>query len=373
VGKIYRQPLLELVFQAAATHRIHFDPREVQQSTLLSIKTGGCGENCGYCSQSQHFKTAVKPTPMLRVEDVLEKARTAKEAGSTRFCMGTAWRGAGRKRAFEDILAMVKGVSELGLETCCTLGLVNAEQAKRLKEAGLTAYNHNLDTSPEHYVNIVSTRTYADRLETLANVREAGISVCCGGILGIAETEEDRIGLLTTLATLPAHPESVPINALVPIEGTPLGDKQIAKGGKVHWHEMVRAIATARVIMPRSFVRLSAGRMSFSQEAQAFMFFSGANSIFTGDTLLTTPNPEFSEDAKMFEVLGLKGKAPFTGVTAEFRPAWVPEAPAATEDPTQAHGAPAAAEEPPSTEMPVAMPDLMGGGAASPRPRAAAW
>eukprot|EP00416_Gambierdiscus_australes_P040930 CAMPEP_0171107908 /NCGR_PEP_ID=MMETSP0766_2-20121228/67784_1 /TAXON_ID=439317 /ORGANISM="Gambierdiscus australes, Strain CAWD 149" /LENGTH=406 /DNA_ID=CAMNT_0011569321 /DNA_START=50 /DNA_END=1270 /DNA_ORIENTATION=+ len=324
VRKIYQQPLLELVFRAACIHRIHFNPQEVQQSTLLSIKTGGCGENCGYCSQSQHFKTMVKPTPMLRIDSVLEAARRAKEAGSTRFCMGTAWRGAGKKRAFEDILAMVKGVSELGLETCCTLGLVNAEQAVRLKEAGLTAYNHNLDTSPEHYPNIVSTRTYADRLETLANVREAGISVCCGGILGIAESEEDRVGLLTTLATLPVHPESVPINALVPIEGTPLGDKQIAKGGKVHWHEMVRAIATARVVMPRSCVRMSAGRMSFTQEAQAFMFLAGANSIFTGDTLLTTANPDFSEDARMFAVLGLKGKAPFTGVTADFRPDWVP-------------------------------------------------
>jgi len=326
VREIYKQPLLELVFRAASVHRMHFDPREVQQSTLLSIKTGGCGENCGYCSQSQHFKTPVKPTPMLKVDDVLEKARKAKAAGSTRFCMGTAWRGAGRKRAFEDILAMVKGVSELGLESCCTLGLVTAEQAVRLKEAGLTAYNHNLDTSPEHYPNIVTTRSYADRLETLANVREAGISVCCGGILGIAETEEDRVGLLTTLATLPSHPESVPINALVPIEGTPIGDLQIKRGGQVSWHDMVRAIATARIVMPRSFVRLSAGRMSFSQEAQAFMFFAGANSIFTGDTLLTTPNPEFSQDAAMFEVLGLKGKAPFTGVTASFRPAWLPEA-----------------------------------------------
>lgn len=334
VSDIYHTPLLELVFRAASSHRIHFNPREVQQSTLLSIKTGGCGENCGYCSQSQHYKTPVKPTPMLKVDDVLEKARIAKEAGSTRFCMGTAWRGAGRKRAFEDILAMVKGVSDLGMESCATLGLLNSEQAQRLKEAGLTAYNHNLDTSPEHYPNIVSTRTYADRLETLANVREAGISVCCGGILGIAETEEDRIGLLQTLATLPSHPESVPINALVPIAGTPIGDRQIANGKTVHWHEMVRAIATARIIMPRSFVRLSAGRMSFSQEAQAFMFMAGANSIFTGDTLLTTPNPEFSEDAKMFEILGLKGKAPFTGVTAEFRPDWVPapeDAPAAEE------------------------------------------
>ena len=210
----------------------------------------------------------------------------------------------------------------MGMETCCTLGLLNAEQAKQLKEAGLTAYNHNLDTSPEHYPNIVSTRTYADRLETLANVREAGISVCCGGILGIAETEEDRVGLLHTLATLPEHPESVPINALVPVEGTPLGDRQIRMGTGVTWRDMMRSIATARIVMPQSMVRLSAGRMEFSQEAQAMMFMAGANSIFTGDKLLTTPNPKFSEDSKMFELLGLTGKKPFTGPTASLRPSW---------------------------------------------------
>lgn len=322
VAEIYHQPLLELVYQAAAVHRSgFFDSKEVQQSTLLSIKTGGCGENCGYCSQSQSFKTAVKPTPMMKVDEVLEAARKAKDAGSTRFCMGTAWRGVGQKNSFQHILTMVKEVSSMGMETCCTLGLLNAEQAKQLKEAGLTAYNHNLDTSPEHYPNIVSTRTYADRLETLANVREAGISVCCGGILGIAETEEDRIGLLQTLATLPEHPESVPINALVPIEGTPLGDRQIAMGKGVTWRDMVRSIATARIVMPHSMVRLSAGRMEFSQEAQAMMFLCGANSIFTGDKLLTTANPKFSEDAAMFEVLGLKGKKPFSGNTAHLRPA----------------------------------------------------
>lgn len=321
VAEIYHQPLLELVFQAATVHRSgFFDAQEVQQSTLLSIKTGGCGENCGYCSQSQSFKTAVKPTPMMKVDEVLDAARRAKEAGSTRFCMGTAWRGVGQKNSFQHILTMVKEVSAMGMETCCTLGLLNAEQAKELKNAGLTAYNHNLDTSPEHYPNIVSTRTYADRLETLANVREAGISVCCGGILGIAETEEDRIGLLHTLATLPEHPESVPINALVPIEGTPLGDRQIKMGKGVTWRDMLRSIATARIVMPQSMVRLSAGRMEFSQEAQAMMFLCGANSIFTGDKLLTTANPKFSEDAAMFEVLGLKGKKPFTGPTAHLRP-----------------------------------------------------
>ncbi|CAK9006224.1 unnamed protein product [Durusdinium trenchii] len=352
IGDIYHQPLLELVFQAASVHRQFFDPKEVQQSTLLSIKTGGCGENCGYCSQSQSFKTSVKPTHMMKVDEVLEAARKAKDAGSTRFCMGTAWRGVGQKNSFQHILTMVKEVSGMGMETCCTLGLLNAEQAKQLKDAGLTAYNHNLDTSPEHYPNIVSTRTYADRLETLANVREAGISVCCGGILGIAETQEDRIGLIHTLATLPEHPESVPINALVPIEGgdvavsfskgTPLGDRQIKMGTAVTWRDMVRSIATARIVMPQSMVRLSAGRMEFSQEAQAMMFMAGANSIFTGDKLLTTANPKFSEetgwaeelqrrcavgfDAAMFEALGLRGKKPFTGPTAHLRPHWADRA-----------------------------------------------
>lgn len=224
----------------------------------------------------------------------------------------------------------------MGMETCCTLGLINAEQAKKLKDAGLTAYNHNLDTSPEHYPNVVSTRTYADRLETLANVREAGISVCCGGILGIAESEDDRIGLLATLANLPEHPESVPINALVPVEGTPLGDRQIAMGGGVRWHDMIRAIAAARIVMPKSMVRLSAGRMEFSQEAQAMMFVAGANSIFTGDQLLTTPNPEFSQDQAMFDTLGLRGKKPYTGPTAALRPSWaVPEDDAVPSEPQQ--------------------------------------
>jgi len=326
VAEIFKSPLLELVFRSASVHRMNFNPREVQQSTLMSIKTGGCPEDCGYCSQSQHHKTMVKPTRMENVHDVLEKAREAKAAGSTRFCMGAAWRGPGQKKSFEHVLTMVKEISAMGMETCTTLGMIDVDQAKRLKDAGLTAYNHNLDTSPEHYSKITNTRTFADRLETLANVREAGISVCCGGILGIAETEEDRIGLLTTLANLPEHPESVPINALVPIEGTPLGDRIIKEGKAVHWHDMVRAIATAKVVMPKSSIRLSAGRMEFSQEAQAFMFLAGANSIFTGDKLLTTANPEFSDDKNMFKVLGLKGKAPFTGNTAKFRPAWAPPA-----------------------------------------------
>lgn len=357
IREIYHSPLLELAFRAAAVHRIHHNPREVQQSTLLSIKTGGCSEDCGYCSQSQHHKTMVKPTKMEKVDDVLVKAREAKEAGSTRFCMGTAWRGAGNKRSFEDVLTMVREISGMGMETCTTLGLINAEQAGRLKEAGLTAYNHNLDTSPEHYSKVVSTRTYADRLETLANVREAGISVCCGGILGIAETEEDRVGLLQTLSTLPEHPESFPINALVPVEGTPLGDQVIAEGGQVRWHDMVRAIATARIVMPKSSVRLSAGRMEFSQEAQGFMFMCGANSIFTGDKLLTTANPEFEDDKQMFNVLGLKGKAPFTGNTASLRPKWAP----VLEESPHAFGA-----EAPADYVPIPP-------TSSRRPQAAVW
>lgn len=297
---------------------------------------------------------------METVDTVVQKAKEAKAAGSTRFCMGAAWRGVGNKKSFEDVLTMVREISSMGMETCATLGLLNAEQAKRLKEAGLTAYNHNLDTSPEHYNRVVSSRTYADRLETLANVREAGISVCCGGILGLAETEEDRIGLLTTLANLPEHPESVPINALVPIAGTPLGDRMIRDGKGVQWHDMVRAIATAKVVMPASCVRLSAGRMEFSQEAQALMFMAGANSIFTGDKLLTTPNPEFSQDAAMFEVLGLKGKAPFTGNTAGLRPAWA----VIDED-----------EAVPVTTMAAASSGMHLGDAAGEgsRPRAAAW
>uniref|UniRef100_A0A0G4GSE1 biotin synthase n=1 Tax=Chromera velia CCMP2878 TaxID=1169474 RepID=A0A0G4GSE1_9ALVE len=328
IKAIYDMPLLDLVYRAAAVHRQFFDPREVQRSTLLSIKTGGCSENCGYCSQSQHHKTFVKPTPTLSVQEVLAHARVARMNGSTRFCMGSAWREVGAKRtksAFKDVLEMVKGVRKLGMECCVTLGMLTDEQAKELREAGLTAYNHNLDTSPEYYPKVVSTRTYEDRLKTLENVRSAGISVCCGGIVGMGEEETDRVGLLQTLATLPEHPESVPINALVPVEGTPLGDSLLeerkkgeaaaemeSEGQSVHWTEMVRMIATARVVMPASMVRLSAGRKEFPEPAQALMFMAGANSLFTGDTLLTTANPAFDADQKMLDSLGLKGKAPFT-------------------------------------------------------------
>jgi len=252
----------------------------------------------------------------MKVQEVLEAAARAKEAGSTRFCMGAAWRELGNKKnAFQHILNMVKGVNEMGLEVCCTLGMLNADQAKQLKEAGLTAYNHNLDTSPEHYPKVITTRTYQDRLDTIANVRDAGISVCCGGILGLGEADSDRVGLLHVLATLPEHPESVPINALVSVAGTPLGDDQErnTEDNIVDAFDMTRMIATARIVMPRTMVRLSAGRLSFSDAEQYLMFQAGANSIFNGDTLLTTSNPQFDQDQALFQKLGLHGKPAHQG------------------------------------------------------------
>ncbi|RHY26046.1 hypothetical protein DYB32_007908, partial [Aphanomyces invadans] len=303
--RIYEQPLLELVYQAATVHRIHFDPREVQQCTLLSIKTGGCTEDCKYCSQSVKHKTFVKPEPRKKVDEVLEMAARAKKAGSTRFCMGSAWREVGKKNAFNDVLTMVREVNNMGMEVCCTLGMLTEEQAVQLKEAGLAAYNHNLDTSREHYPNVISTRTYDDRLNTIANVRKAGISVCCGGILGIGEKEHDRIALLHTLATMEEHPESVPVNALVSVAGTPLASEELPP---VTAFDMARAIATARILMPKTMVRLSAGRMSFSDAEQGLLFMAGANSIFNGDTLLTTANPAFEKDNALFADLGLVGK-----------------------------------------------------------------
>lgn len=311
ISEIYSLPFHELMYRASTVHRMYWDPSEVQQCTLLSIKTGGCTEDCSYCSQSTRHKTHVKPTPTMKVNEVLEAARKAKEAGSTRFCMGAAWRELGNKKnAFKHILEMVRGVNGMGLEVCCTLGMLNAEQARQLKEAGLSAYNHNLDTSPEHYPKVISTRSYEDRLQTIANVRDAGISVCCGGILGLGEEETDRVGLLHVLATLPEHPESVPINALVAVEGTPLADEDVAK---VDAFDMARMIATARVVMPRTMVRLSAGRLSFSDAEQYMMFQAGANSIFNGDKLLTTPNPEFDEDTRLFDKLGFHGKPAHKG------------------------------------------------------------
>lgn len=302
---MYEQPLLELVYKAATVHRMHFDPREVQQCTLLSIKTGGCTEDCKYCSQSVHHKTFVKPEPTKKVEEVLEMARRAKAAGSTRFCMGSAWREVGKKNAFKHVLTMVRGVRAMDMEVCCTLGLLTEDQAQQLKEAGLSAYNHNLDTSREHYAKVITTRTYDDRLKTIENVRKAGISVCCGGILGLGEQQHDRVGLLHTLATMEEHPESVPVNALVSVEGTPLFEEHVEP---VTAFDMARTIATARIIMPKSMVRLSAGRMSFTEAEQGMLFLAGANSIFNGDTLLTTANPAFEKDQAMFDRMGLTGK-----------------------------------------------------------------
>ena len=304
VGEIYRLPFPELLFRAASAHRAHHNPLEVQRCMLLSVKTGGCTEDCKYCAQSSRYTTSVKSTPLMPVMDVIEAAKRAKAAGSTRFCMGTAWRELGGKKAmFRRILQMVREVREMDMEVCCTLGMVSEEQAVQLKEAGLSAYNHNLDTSREHYGNVITTRSYDDRLQTIKNVRKAGISVCCGGILGLGETEDDRIALLHELATMEEHPESVPINALVPIEGTPMEEF----GERPDVFQMARTIATARIIMPRSMVRLSAGRLSFSPIEQTVMFLAGANSIFTGDKLLTTANPAFDEDQMMFQQLGLKG------------------------------------------------------------------
>ena len=312
IAEIYGQPFHALMYQASTVHRMYWDPSEVQQCTLLSIKTGGCTEDCSYCSQSIKHKTFVKPTPTMKVQEVLVAAKAAKAAGSTRFCMGAAWRELGNKKnAFGHILEMVRGVNGMGLEVCCTLGMLNAEQAKQLKQAGLSAYNHNLDTSPEHYPKVITTRSYEDRLETISNVREAGISVCCGGILGLGEKETDRVGLLHVLANLPEHPESVPINALVTVEGTPLGDADDIDS--VDAFDMARMIATARIVMPRTMVRLSAGRLSFSDAEQYMMFQAGANSIFNGDKLLTTDNPEFENDQALFTKLGFQGKPAHKG------------------------------------------------------------
>lgn len=312
IAEIYDLPFHELMYRSSTVHRMYWDPSEVQQCTLLSIKTGGCTEDCSYCSQSTRHKTFVKPTPTLKVQEVMQAAQRAKEAGSTRFCMGAAWRELGNKKnAFNHILEMVRGVNGMGMEVCCTLGMLNADQAKQLKEAGLTAYNHNLDTSPEHYPKVITTRSYQDRLDTISNVRDAGISVCCGGILGLGEEESDRVGLLHVLANLPEHPESVPINALVSVEGTPLGDDDDIS--RVDSFDMARMIATARIVMPRTMVRLSAGRLSFSEAEQFMMFQAGANSIFNGDKLLTTDNPEFDADQSLFQKLGFSGKPAHQG------------------------------------------------------------
>lgn len=299
--ELLERPLLELVFEAARVHREHHDPARVQCSQLLSIKTGGCPEDCGYCSQSAHHKTPVAREPLMAVDEVLAAARAAKQNGSDRFCMGAAWREVKDGPDFERVLEMVRGVKELGLESCVTLGMLAPHQAERLREAGLDYYNHNLDTGRSHYGEVVTTRGYDERLDTLAAVRAAGIHVCCGGILGLGETRRARAELLAELAAQDPHPESVPINALVAVEGTPMESSQ-----PIEWTELVRAVAAARILMPESVVRLSAGRTELHEAAQAMCFLAGANSIFVGDELLTTPNPAPASDAALFEKLGLR-------------------------------------------------------------------
>ena len=306
IHEIYNTPLLELIYKAASVHREYNETAEVQVCTLLSIKTGGCVEDCAYCPQAARYNTGVNVQALMQKEEVLEYAKKAKEAGSTRFCMGAAWREVRDNKDFDRVLEMVKGVNEMGMEVCCTLGMLTSSQAEKLAEAGLYAYNHNLDTSSEYYDKIITTRTYNDRLQTLEHVRNAGVTVCCGGIIGLGETHEDRIKMLYTLATMPEHPESVPINALVAIQGTPLEHNH-----KVDIWDMVRMIATARILMPRTMVRLSAGRNDMSIAEQALCFMAGANSIFAGDKLLTTPNPSFDDDNTMFQLLGLKPREAF--------------------------------------------------------------
>ncbi|AXK83073.1 biotin synthase BioB [Pseudolabrys taiwanensis] len=300
IRALFALPFADLVFQAAQVHRQHFDPAEVQVSTLLSIKTGGCPEDCGYCSQSAKFDTGLKAGKLMEVEAVLAEARAAKAGGASRFCMGAAWRSP-KDRDLDKVCAMVEGVKALGMETCVTLGMLDAAQARKLKDSGLDYYNHNLDTSPEYYSQIITTRTYQDRLDTLEYVRDAGINVCCGGIVGMGEQVEDRVGMIASLANLPVHPESVPINMLMQVEGTPLGES-----AKIDALDFVRTIAVARITMPASFVRLSAGREHMSDETQALCFMAGANSIFCGPKLLTTPNPARDRDFALLDKLGMR-------------------------------------------------------------------
>ncbi len=302
VRELYELPFMDLIFQAQGVHREYHDPNVVQLSTLLSIKTGACVEDCGYCSQSARYKTGLKVEPLMESDVILENARKAKLNGATRFCMGASWKNVPDKE-MEKLNNIISEVKELGLETCMTLGGVSKSQAQAFKEAGLDYYNHNLDTSREKYSEIITTRTFDDRLETIRNVREAGINVCSGGILGLGETREDRIGLLLELANLNPQPESVPINNLVTIKGTPLADQDIKP---VDPFEFIRTIAVARILMPKSYVRLSAGREQMSEEIQALCFLAGANSIFYGEKLLTTPNPETNKDFQLFKKLGIQ-------------------------------------------------------------------
>ncbi|MDM1347932.1 biotin synthase BioB [Myroides marinus] len=302
IQAIYDTPLLELIYKASTVHRQYHNPNEVQVSTLLSIKTGGCTEDCSYCGQAARYHTDIKVQRLLPLETVLETAQKAKDSGSSRFCMAAAWREVRDNRDFDKVIDMVKGVNDMGLEVCCTLGMLTEDQANRLQEAGLYAYNHNLDTSEDHYNNVISTRNFSNRINTIDNVRKAGITVCSGGIIGLGEKDADRISMLHTLATMHKHPESVPINALVRVKGTPMEDMP-----KVDTWDMIRMIATARIIMPTTMVRLSAGRIEMSEYEQAMCFMAGANSMFSGDneTLLVTPNPSLSADQMLMKNLGL--------------------------------------------------------------------
>lgn len=300
ITAIYTQAFNDLLFNAQTIHRQHHNPNKMKLSKLLSIKTGACPEDCGYCSQSGHYDTKLAKEKLMSLSDVINKAKLAKEEGATRFCMGAAWRSPPNK-SMDELVAMVKAVKDLGLESCMTLGMLDAEQARTLKEAGLDYYNHNIDTSPSYYPNVITTRCFQDRLDTLENVRQAGINVCCGGIVGLGETQADRIEFLATLANLDSPPESVPINRLIPVAGTPL-----ANANPVEGLEVVRTIATARILMPKSEIRLTAGRTDMSDELQALCFFAGANSIFIGDTLLTKSNPELNKDTILLNKLGIQ-------------------------------------------------------------------
>ncbi|TYA73923.1 biotin synthase BioB [Seonamhaeicola marinus] len=304
---IYNKPFMELLYEAATVHRKNHDPNVVQVSTLLSIKTGGCSEDCGYCPQAARYHTDIEGNDLMSVQQVKAQALRAKSGGSSRVCMGAAWRNVKDGEEFDEVLEMVRTINKLDMEVCCTLGMLTENQAKRLAEAGLYAYNHNLDSSEEYYKEVISTRGYQDRLDTIDNVRKTNVTVCSGGIIGMGEDLEDRAGMLVALSTLNPQPESTPINALVAVEGTPLEDQK-----PVSIWEMVRMVATTRIVMPETQVRLSAGRTQMSREGQAMCFFAGANSIFAGDKLLTTPNPDVSEDMEMFALLGLEPQKPFT-------------------------------------------------------------
>ena len=306
LSELYNTPLLDLIYRAATVHRENHNPREVQVSSLISVKTGGCSEDCSYCPQSAKYNTGLKAHKLMAVNEVVENAKNAKAGGASRMCLGAAWREVRDNRDFDKVLEMVKAINQLDMEVCCTLGMLNEDQAKKLADAGVYAYNHNLDTSSEFYGDIISTRTYNERLNTLSHVRKAGMTICSGGIIGMGETVNDRLGMLQTLSSLNPHPESVPINALVPVEGTPLEKQE-----PVPVWDMIRMVAVTRIVMPKSVVRLSAGRLSMSAEAQAFCFLAGANSIFAGDKLLTTPNPDFNEDMQLFTSLGLQPREPF--------------------------------------------------------------